>query len=160
MMSAVYAANLARSSLTKGIAGRGAAMPAAETTAETSFATTAIARAISRTRVPSAPRTSSSDNNESNGTNSRTSSKADGVNEASSVAVKRYASRQATEGRWCSYHNTTNHSDTDCRAIKKRKRQRPRSRRSTRPHEGNLQRVRHPRLKEGFRASIHILFRD
>ena len=72
MMSAIYAANLARWSSKTEIAGRGAAMPAVE-----------------ENRI--------SDNNESNGTNSRTSSRADGVNEADSVAVKGHASRQATE---------------------------------------------------------------
>ena len=98
MMSAIYAANLSRSSSTTGIMGPGAPCPRQKTTAETSFATTAKTRAVSRTRAPSAPSTSSSDNNESNGSNSRTSSRADGVNEVRSVMVKRYASRQATEG--------------------------------------------------------------
>ena len=81
----------------RGLRGVGLPCPRQKTTAETSFATTANARSISRTHVPSAPSTSSSDNNESNGTNSRTNSRVDGVNKAGSVAVKCYASRQATE---------------------------------------------------------------
>ena len=82
----------------RGLRGAGLPWPWQKIVAETSFATAENARVISRTRVPFAPSTSSSDNNESNGTNSRTSSRADGVNEAGSVAVKRHASHQATEG--------------------------------------------------------------
>ena len=77
--------------------GAGLTCPRQKTTTETYFATTANARAVSSTRVPSAPSTSSSDNNESNGTNSRNSSRAYCINEAGSVAIKRHASREATE---------------------------------------------------------------
>ena len=82
----------------RGLRGAGLPCPRQKTTADTSFSTTANARTTSRTRVPSVLSTSSSDHNESNGTNSRTSNRADGVNEAGSVAIRRYASRQATEG--------------------------------------------------------------
>ena len=82
----------------RGLRGARLPCPRQKTTVETSFATTANAWAISRTRVPSAPSTSISDNNESNGMNSKTSSRADGINKAGSVAVKHHASRQTTEG--------------------------------------------------------------
>ena len=97
-MSAIYTANLVRSSSTTEIAGRGATMLAAENHRKDIIFHYCERAGHLRTRVPSAPSTSSSDSNESNGTNSRISSRADGVNEAGSVAVKRHASRQATEG--------------------------------------------------------------
>ena len=98
MISAIYAVSLARSSSTTWIAGRGAVIPAAKDNRRDIIYPTTNARGILRRRVPSTPSTSSIDHNESNGTNSRTSSRADGVNEVDSVAAKRHASRQATEG--------------------------------------------------------------
>ena len=97
MMSAIYAVNFARSSSTTGIAGYGAAMSAAEDSRRDIICHYCERAVISRARFPSAPSTSSSDNNESNGTNNITTSKAEGINEAGSIAVKRHASRQATE---------------------------------------------------------------
>ena len=98
MMSAIYAVNLARLSSTAGIAGRGAAMPAAEDNHRNITSYYCERAGHFKDTCPSAPSTGSSDNNECNGTNRRTSNRTDGVNEAGSVAVKRHASRQAAGG--------------------------------------------------------------
>ena len=157
MISAINAANLARSSSTTGTAGRGAAIPAAKDNSRDMTYPTTNARGISRRRVPSTSSTSSIDHNESNGTNTRTSSRADSVNEADSVAVKRHASRQATEGGGVS---TTTLLTTATPTAAPKKLQRPRSRRSTHPHAENLQRARHPRLQGRSKMSVHLLLQD
>ena len=116
MMSAIYAANLVRSSSTTGIAGRGAAMPTVEDNRRDIICHYCERAGISRARVPSAPSTSSSDNNDSNRTNSRTSSRA--ADRGRQRRGKTSRQPPSHGGRWCSYHNTTNHSNADCRAIK------------------------------------------
>ena len=98
MMSAIYAVNLARLSLTAGIAGRGAAMPTAEDNYRNITSHYCERAGHFKNTCPSAPSTGSSDNNECNGTNRITSNRTDGVNEAGSVAGKRHASRQAAGG--------------------------------------------------------------
>ena len=92
MISAIYAANLDCSSLTTGIAGRGAAI-----------------------HVPSAPSTSSSGNNENEQQNKQQGGRCQRGRQGRGKTSRRPPSNG---GRGCSYHNTTNNSDADRCAIK------------------------------------------
>ena len=111
MMFAIYAANLARS-------GAGLSYPRQMTTIETYFATTANARAKSRTRVPSPCQAQAA------ATTTRATERA--VLQQQGGRRQRGRQRRGKTSRhppsnggwWFSYHNTTNHSDADCRAIK------------------------------------------
>ena len=86
MMSAIYAVNLARLSSTMGIAGLGVSMSTAENNRRNITCHYYERAGHSKNTCPSASSMGSIDNNESNGTNRRTSSRTDGVNEAGSVA--------------------------------------------------------------------------
>ena len=118
MISAIYAANLARSSSTKGIAGRGAAMPAVEDNRRDiichyceragHFKNTCPLRAKHEQQRQQQEQRNEQKNQQQGGRRHRDRQR------------RGETSRQTPSngGRWFPYHNTTNHSDADCRAIK------------------------------------------
>ena len=117
MMSAIYEANLAGSSSTTGIAGRGAAMPTAEDTRRDiiclyckragHFKKTYPLRAKHEQQRPQREQRNEQQNQQQGGQRQRGRQR------------RGKTSRQppSNGGRWCSYHHTTSHSDADCRAI-------------------------------------------
>ena len=118
MMSAIYTANLARSSPTTGIAGRGAAMPAAEDNRGDiichyckrvdRFKNTCPLRAKhERQRQQREQR--NEQQNQQQGESRQRGRQRHG---------KTLRQPPSNGGRRCSYQNTTNHSNADCHAIK------------------------------------------
>ena len=116
-MPAIYAANFARSSSTTEIAGRGAAMPAAEDNRKDiichyceragHFKKTCPLRAKHEQQRQQREQRIEQQNQQQGGRRQRGRQR----------RGKTSCEPPSNGGRWWSYHYTTNHSDADCRAI-------------------------------------------
>ena len=117
MMSAIYAANLARSSPTTGIAGRGSAMPVAEDNRRDIICHYCERVDHFKNTCPSAKHEQQRQQREQR---NEQQNQQQGGRRQRGRQRRCKTSRQppSNGGRGCSYHNATNHSDTDCRAIR------------------------------------------
>ena len=118
MMSAIYAANHARSSSSTSIAGHGAAMPATKNNRRDiifsyceradHFKNTCLHRAKHEQQRQEREQRNEQQNQQQCGRRQRGRQR------------RRKTSRQPPSYRekWCSYRSTTNHSDADCRAVR------------------------------------------
>ena len=117
MMPGIYAANLACSSSTTGIAGRGAAIPAAEDNRRDIICHYCERAGYFKNTCPL--RAKHEQQRQQEQRNEQQNQQQSGRRQRSRQRRGKTSCQPPSNGgRWCSYHNTTNHSDADCRAIK------------------------------------------
>ena len=118
MMSAIYAANLARSSSTTGIVRHEAAMSAAEYKRRDITCHYCERAGHFKNRYPL--RAKYEQHRQQRKQRNEQLNQQQGGRRQRGRQRRGKTSRQPPSigGRWCSYHNTTYHSDSDCRAIK------------------------------------------
>ena len=119
MMPAIYAANFARSSSTTRIAGHRAAIPAAEDNRRDTICHYCERAGHFKNTYPLHAK-HEQQRQQREQRNKQKNQQQQGRRRQRGRQRRGKTSRQPSSngGRWCSYHNTTNHSDADCRAIK------------------------------------------
>ena len=118
VLSAIYATNLARSSSTMGIARRGTAMPAEEDNRRDIICHYCERASHFKNTCPLRAKHEQQRQQREQWNEQQNQQQGERRQRGRQRSGKTSRQPPSNGGRWCSYHNTTNHSDTDFRAIK------------------------------------------